>query len=237
MFVYLLHMIPYKHLFFDLDNTLIDFQANAREAFQEIFTQFGLDAKSFRLDKFLDAFSKHNEYYWMEYRSGRIKKDHLQSERFIMTFREMGIHDRQLANKVGNKYIEIAPQKTNLFDHVHDTLLYLKSKYNLYILTNGFAEIQLKKIAGCSLQKYFGRLFIAEMVGYQKPDKRFFEYAVKSIHAHKKECLMTGDDPDADIAGASNAGIDQVFFNPQGKTISFTATYEIACISELMKIL
>ncbi|MBN1158548.1 MAG: YjjG family noncanonical pyrimidine nucleotidase [Bacteroidales bacterium] len=230
-------MIPYKHLFFDLDNTLLDFRANALEAFQDIFSRLALPEDSFDPLKFLCIFEKHNDRFWVEYRKGHIKKDVLRSERFVHSFRDLGIHDTELAKTVSDLYMELVPQKTNLFKYVHETLEYLRHKYHLYILTNGFAEVQLKKINACGLQSYFRRLFIAEMVGYQKPDIRFFEYAVKSVHAHKTECLMTGDDAEADVEGARNAGIDQVYFNPYEKPVSFTPTYEISSIRDLAGIL
>lgn len=230
-------MIPYKHLFFDLDNTLVDFRANAREAFQDILSRPGFADQSIDLETFLNTYEKHNDYFWTEYRNGRIKKDTMRNERFKLTFQELGIHDREMAKAVNDLYMELVPKKTHLFEHVHETLEYLTHKYYLYIVTNGFAEVQLKKISNCDLQQYFRRLFIAEMVGYQKPDRRFFEYAVKSVHAHKKECLMIGDDPEADIEGAKNAGIDQVLFNPFGKSCNISPTYEIASIPDLKEIL
>ncbi|MBN2481468.1 MAG: YjjG family noncanonical pyrimidine nucleotidase [Bacteroidales bacterium] len=230
-------MIPYKHLFFDLDNTLLDFRANARDAFQDIFNRTGLADKTCDPEKFLSVFEKHNDRFWIAYRNGLIKKDVLRSERFVHVFRELGISDNELAKTVSDLYMELAPLKTNLFDHVHETLEYLKHKYHLYILTNGFAEVQLKKLRASRLQPYFRKLFIAEMVGYQKPDRRFFEYAVKSVHAHKKECLMTGNDLEADVEGARNAGIDQVYFNPYKKPVSFAPTFEINSIRDLIGIL
>jgi putative hydrolase of the HAD superfamily len=169
----------YKHLFFDLDNTLWDFKANARAAFIEIFEKMELSDRIPDINKFLEVYEKYNEHLWTEYRKGKVKKDHMRAERMVLTFREMGIDDQELTHKVGNLYVESAPKKTNLFPGVPETLRYLSNKYKLYILTNGFAEIQIQKINNCGLQEYFSKLFMAEMVGYQKPDRRFFEYAIK----------------------------------------------------------
>jgi putative hydrolase of the HAD superfamily len=227
----------YKHLFFDLDNTLWDFQANAREAFRTIFTDLGLFGRIPDFDRFMTVYEQCNDYLWTEYRRGKVKKDTLRSERMVMTFREMGIDDRELALKVGEIYVHTAPKMTNLFEGVQETLAALSEKYRLYLLTNGFTEIQVQKINNTGLKPYFSKLFMAEMVGFQKPDRRFFEYAVKSVHGHKSECLMIGDDPEADIRGASQSGIDQVFFNPAGKSCPVTPTYEIKEIRELLQIL
>jgi putative hydrolase of the HAD superfamily len=155
----------------------------------------------------------------------------------VMTFLEMGIDDRDLATQVGEIYVLTAPKMTNLFDGVTETLANLAGRYKLYLLTNGFLEIQVQKVGNSGLSPYFTKLFMAEMVGFQKPDRRFFEYAVKSVHAHKSESLMIGDDPEADIKGAKQFGIDQVFFNPEGRACPVKPTYEIKLIRELLEIL
>jgi putative hydrolase of the HAD superfamily len=227
----------YKHLFFDLDNTLWDFQANAREAFLEVFNILKILDRIRDFNLFLSIYEKNNEYLWTEYRNGKIKKEFMRNERIVLTFRELGIDEPEITNKVAQLYVETAPCKTNLFPLVHETLDYLNARYKLYILTNGFSEIQIRKINNCGLQRYFSKLFMAEMVGYQKPDKRFFEYAIKSVHAHKNECLMIGDDPEADIRGGRNAGIDQVFFNSCNKQSAIEPTWEIKEIKELRTIL
>lgn len=230
-------MKTYKHLFFDLDNTLWDFKANSREAFLGIFRMKGLLDRIPDFDRFLEAYEKHNEYLWLEYRKGKMKKDHMRTERMTLTFREMGITDPDLPRIIGDLYLQEAPKKANVFPGVHETLHYLSQRYKLYILTNGFAEVQVQKIDNSRLHPYFTKLFMAEMVGYQKPDRRFFEYAIKSVHAHKQECLMVGDDPEADIRGAYNAGIDQVYFNTGGKACSIQPTWEIKKIEQLRALL
>ena len=138
-------MKTYKHLFFDLDNTLWDFKANAREAFHEIFEKLKLFDRIPDFNHFLEIYEKNNEYLWTEYRKGKVKKDHMRIERMVLTFREMGIDDPELTCLVGDLYVQGAPQKTNLFPLVHETLQYLCGKYKLYILTNGFAEVQMLK--------------------------------------------------------------------------------------------
>jgi putative hydrolase of the HAD superfamily len=227
----------YRHVFFDLDNTLWDFKANAREAFYGIFDRLDLLGRIPDFNIFLDVYEKHNEHLWTEYRKGKVRKDQMRIQRMELAFKEIGLNDPDLPRLVGDLYVKEAPGKTNLFPGVHETLEYLSGKYKLYILTNGFAEIQVQKINNCQLKPYFTKLFMAEMVGYQKPDRRFFEYAIKSAHAHKNECLMIGDDPEADIRGAFNAGIDQVYFNTGDKPCAIQPTWEIRDISKLRKIL
>lgn len=227
----------YKHLFFDLDNTIWDFKANARDAFFDVFEQLGISDQIRELGNFIEVYERNNELLWAEYRKGKVKKDQMRIDRMVLTFKELGIEDPDLPHKVGTLYVQTSPKKTNLFPMVYETLDYLKEKYKLYILTNGFAEIQLQKISNCRLESYFKKIFMAEMVGYQKPDRRFFEYAIKSIHAHKNECLIIGDDPEADIRGGWNAGIDQVFFNTGKKTSVIQPTWEIDTFDRLMEFL
>jgi putative hydrolase of the HAD superfamily len=216
---------------------LWDFKANARDAFREIFQTLDLHGRITDFNIFLQVYERYNEELWTEYRQGKVRKDQMRTNRIVMTFRELGIHDADLARKVGDLYMQEAPKKTNVFPGVHETLSYLQGKYRLYILTNGFAEIQVQKIKSCHLESYFSKLFMAEMIGYQKPDRRFFEYAIKSVHAHKNECLMIGDDPEADIRGASNAGIDQVFLNPTGKPCAVAPTWVVNAISDIREII
>jgi putative hydrolase of the HAD superfamily len=227
----------YRHVFFDLDNTLWDFKANAREAFYRIFERLDLLDRIADFNNFLEVYEKYNEHLWTEYRKGKVRKEQMRLQRMVMAFKEIGLDDPDLPQRVGDLYVKEAPGKTNLFPGVHETLEYLSGKYRLYILTNGFAEIQLQKLNNCQLQSYFTKLFMAEMVGYQKPDRRFFEYAIKSAHAHKNECLMIGDDPEADIRGAFNVGIDQVYYNTGDKPCAIQPTWEIRDISKLREIL
>jgi putative hydrolase of the HAD superfamily len=134
----------YKHLFFDLDNTLWDFRANAREAFLCVFEKLDLFGRIPDFEAFIATYEKYNEHLWDEYRKGQMKKDHMRSERMLRTFSEMGINDPDLADKAGELYVREAPLKTHLFPMVRETLHYLSNKYSLYILTNGFAEIQIQ---------------------------------------------------------------------------------------------
>jgi putative hydrolase of the HAD superfamily len=227
----------YRHVFFDLDNTLWDFKANASEAFYGIFDRLDLLGRIPDFNKFLEVYEKHNEHLWTEYRKGKVRKDQMRIQRMVLAFKEIGLEDPDLPQLVGDLYVKEAPGKTNLFPGVRETLEYLSGKYRLYILTNGFAEIQIQKINNCKLQSYFTRLFMAEMVGYQKPDRRFYEYAIKSAHARKNECMMIGDDPEADIRGAFNVGIDQVYFNTGNKPCLIQPTWEIRDFSRLREFL
>jgi len=227
----------YRHIFFDLDNTLWDNRANMKETFSEIIQELNLTQILEYLDAFVTRFEENNDLYWIAYRKGQINKELLRQKRFSDTLEYFGIHNDSIVRQMADLYIQRVSRKSNLFPGVHETLTYLKEKYRLYIITNGFVEIQTNKIESSDLSEYFSRIFMAEATGFQKPDKRFFHYALSSVNAKKSESIMVGDDADADMQGAKDAGIDQVFFNPLGKIHNINTTYEIKAIEELRNIL
>jgi putative hydrolase of the HAD superfamily len=227
----------YKHIFFDLDNTLWDYRTNMRETFAEIVKELNLTRVGENFDVFVKLFDKNNDKYWTAYRQGLISKEYLRRMRFVDTLEAIGVHDHSIIPPMAELYHSRVSRKTNLFPGVRETLAYLKEKYKLYIITNGFVEIQTNKLESSELGHYFERVFMAEVTGFQKPDKRFFYHALSSVNAKKTESIMIGDDPEADITGARQAGIDQVFFNPDGNAHDLDATYEIRTIEELKDIL
>ena len=230
-------MKKYKHIYFDLDHTLWDYKANSHEAFRDIYDQYELYNEIDSLDTFINVFVKYNDLLWDQYRKGEVKKKFLMTERFVLTLGEFGIQNHGLAEKIGHDYITLSPYKTNLLPHTHEALTYLFEKYNLYILTNGFNEVQFIKLKESRLTPYFKNVITSENAGYQKPRKEIFEYALKTVNARKSESLMVGDDLKVDVVGARDFGIDQVFFNPDRKTHTEKVTFEISSLGELQNIL
>jgi len=234
----IIFMANYKHLFFDLDRTLWDFESNSIDTFRDIFAKHQLDKIFPDFDTFITVYKRNNEELWAKYRTGEIKKETLRTDRFLLTLKEFGVDDINLAQKIGDDYITISPTKSRVFPHTHDVLDYLKQKgYKMHIITNGFNEVQFIKLRNCDLEKYFDNVITSENAGYQKPRKEVFHYAVSSVNAKKDTCLMIGDDPDTDMLGAKNYGMDQVFFNTCKSNISFNPTYSIDCLSELRDLL
>jgi putative hydrolase of the HAD superfamily len=229
-------MKAYKHIFFDLDRTLWDFDANAREAFEDIRHKHGLDTY---IDNqtLIRTYKKYNEYLWDEYRYGRIDKDKLRIERFILTLKAIGIDDWNLALKISEDYLAIAPQKTNLLPGTLEALDYLNQRYHLHILTNGFEHTQQKKLNNSNIASYFSVVVTSESLPGKKPSPEFFHHALLQAGSEKAEAIMVGDDLDVDIVGARNAGIDQIYYNPSGTKHHENVTYEIIHLKELMTIL
>lgn len=224
----------YKHLFFDLDMTLWDFETNAHEAYRDIYTKFKLKSLGIAsIDSFLECYFVHNDKLWDLYRKGQIEKEVLRSLRFELTLRDFGIDDPGLAEAIGMEYITISPQKTNLFPHVHEVLQYLQGRYPLYIITNGFEEVQYTKLKNSRLDGYFRHVVTSEDAGCKKPDPGIFNYALEKAGAKAEDCLMIGDDPEVDILGAQSAGMDGIYFNPKKISSNGYVNYVIHDLIEL----
>ncbi|WP_372931744.1 YjjG family noncanonical pyrimidine nucleotidase, partial [Mariniphaga sediminis] len=213
-----IHRRKYTHLFFDLDNTLWNFEENSLGAMQLTFSQFCLESQGVDFLSFFNIYSKNNRLLWEEYRNGKVIKRDLMRLRFQQTleaFRIEGIDPLEM----NTFYLTEMPNQKCLVDGTPELLDYLKRKgYSMFVITNGFREVQHKKLKTSGLDKYFSRVFISEDVKSPKPNKEIFEYAVKSANARKVASLMIGDDLHADVAGALNFGMDAVWFNPENKT-------------------
>lgn len=231
-------MTKYNHLFFDLDRTLWDFERNAFEAYSEIYEKYDLRLRGVEnLDHFVKCYLRHNDELWALYRNGKIEKEYLRWRRFEVTLNEFGIDDQVLAQDIGNEYVKLSPQKKHLLPNALQTLDYLHNKYIMHIITNGFEEVQFVKLYNSNLHHYFQHVITSEAAGFKKPDPGIFHYALKKVGAAADECLMIGDDMETDILGASNVGIDAVFFTPAGVEDNNIALTQITDLIELTQIL
>ncbi|MCS6933981.1 MAG: YjjG family noncanonical pyrimidine nucleotidase [Chitinophagales bacterium] len=231
-------MKKYHHIFFDLDNTLWDFDTNSARALQMIFEGEQLHTKGIpSLDDFRRRYKAINDRYWVQYHHGLIPKEEVRIGRFEDTLKAFGIDDRKMAERMAERYVCISPQMTALFPGAAETLQYLSSKYSVHLITNGFADVQRVKIKNCGLAGYFGEIIISEEVGTQKPDPEIFRIALNRVAATPEICLMIGDNMHTDIAGAKAAGMDQALFNPLKKFHREKATYIIHCLEELREFL
>ena len=207
--------IKYKHIFFDLDHTIWDFDKNAEETLYELYgihnlKDIGLPSAAL----FIETYTRNNHQLWADYHTGKITKDELRDARFKKTFIELGVHPDAMPTGFENDYVQLCPTKTNLFPYAHETLKYLSSKYTLHLISNGFKESTQIKIDNTNISIYFQQIIISEVVGVNKPDKAIFEHALNVAGAKKEESLMVGDSLEADIYGALNFGINAIYFNP-----------------------
>lgn len=228
----------YKHIFFDLDNTLWDFERNSTETLNELYHKYRLDELGVASPElFIRTYQERNIMMWEQYRLGKIDKETLRNERFTLTFWDMGLDAELAPRALADDYLIISPKKNHLFPHAHEVLSYLQEKYTLHIITNGFEEAQYIKLDSADLSKYFAEIIISEHTGYKKPDVNIFHYAADKANAKKDECLMVGDGLEVDIIGARNAGWDAVYFNPDKIQHEEKVTYEIDSLDELKKFL
>lgn len=232
--------MTYKHIFFDLDHTLWDHNTNSRIALEEVYQVFDLrEIGIASTQDFYLTFTEINHQLWDKYEAGRISQSELRHQRFRLIFNELAVKDHDLCDSISESYMEISTKKSNLLPHAHETLQYLQPKYPMHIITNGFDEVQSVKMEAGKITHFFREIITSQNSGYKKPDSRIFEYALKKVGAFAGECLMIGDSFQSDIVGATRAGIDAVFFNPDQRVqeISIKPKYEIRDLSELKKIL
>jgi len=227
----------YKHIFFDLDRTLWDFEQNMRDALVDIYLNHKLDSAIPNPDSFIESFNRNNHYLWDKYLKGELTKEVLRYKRFEITLLEYGIESKPLAETIGDEYLTIMPLKTALIHGTRETLDYLADRYKLHVISNGFKEVQLPKLQRSNIDKYFEWVVTSEHSGFHKPDKRAFGYALSKANARKDESIMIGDDLEIDIIGAKKFGIDQIYFNPNKNPHQAKVTFEVRELTEIKKIL
>ena len=231
-------MSKYKHIFFDLDHTLWDFETNSKQALRQIFEEQKLNERGISsYEKFHSTYLPINDRYWARYHNQIVSKEKLRLGRFLDTLKEFGINDGGLAETMAQSYIDISPKMTALFADAVDVLKYLQKKYTLHLITNGFAEVQWIKIENSGLKPFFEHIIISEEVGTQKPAKEIFAIAMERAKTNSAESIMIGDNYNTDIVGARNAGMDQIFFNPKKNRKREQVTFEITMLIELKEIL
>lgn len=228
----------YKHIFFDLDRTLWDFDAAAEEAFERIYEQYDLKSQGIpNAHEFHEVYRPLNEHLWELYRADKITKDYLNRTRFVLPLEHYGIHDTDLADRLSKDYVYWSPRIVRLVPGTMELLDYLKPKYYLHLITNGFQEVQHTKLSGSGLRPYFETLTVSEEVGVKKPNPEIFHYALRKAHASVEESLMIGDEMAVDIDGARAAGMDTVLFNPRREKMEGKRTYEVHSLLEIINLL
>jgi putative hydrolase of the HAD superfamily len=231
--------MPYQHLFFDLDHTIWDFEMNSKETLFELHHKYNLTEKGITdFDAFFDQYSIHNHRLWDRYTKGFIKQEELRWKRIYLSLLEYKIADEALSRAMSFDYLDILPNKKNLFPYTMEILDYLKIKgYQMHLITNGFESVQFKKIENSNLAPYFKEIITSEASNSLKPNKEIFEYALQKANASLEESIMIGDNQSADIQGAINIGMDSVFVNHINAVPTVPATYTITHLKELENIL
>ena len=228
----------YTCVFFDLDHTLWDYETNSREALYDLYHERGLESRGvWSFERFFETFRVVNQELWDLYDAGLIDSQVIRRERFAKIFAAFSIRDALLSESISNAYLSTCPTKGNLMPHARDVLNYLKEKYVLTIITNGFEDIQALKISSSRITDYFDHIITSQKAGARKPARTIFDYALQLNAAACHEAIMIGDNVVADIGGAKGASIDAVFFNPENQVHDHSADYEISSLGELRNIL
>jgi putative hydrolase of the HAD superfamily len=223
-----------KHLFFDLDRTLWDFEKNSEIALFKLFHQLGLNEAIESFDLFHVKYKNNNAHLWKEYGAGRLSKENLRNDRFKITLEQFALNDPDLVNKISDGYVELSPQQTALFPNTHETLTYLKKEgYNMHIITNGFKEVQYIKLNKSGLDAYFDIIVCSEDVGQNKPSPAIFKHSLDSAKAKVADSVMIGDDYEVDVVGAQNYGMYGILFDPENSFHHYQDQHRIQSLQEL----
>ena len=228
----------YKHLFFDLDHTLWDFETNSKLTLHDLYFKHDLPSIGVPdFETFFKRYTFHNKRLWERYTMGYIKQEELKWKRMWLTLLDFKIANEPLSKQLAVEFLEHLPTKTALFPYTFEILDYLKDKgYQLHLITNGFEKVQHAKLERSGLKGYFQQIITSETSNNTKPNKDIFDYAFMKANADAEESIMIGDNLDADIQGGINAGMDTVFVNHIDEEAYIKPTYIVKDLKSLQEI-
>lgn len=219
----------YRNVFIDLDNTVWAFDQNSQDTFREMYEKYHFERFFDSFEQFFHIYSVKNEKLWEEYGKGTITKDELNAIRYAHPFRQVGAYDHELVETYKKDYMSRIAFKGNLMPHTREALDYLYSKYNLYILSNGFRELQTQKLRSAKVDHYFKKIILSEDIGVHKPNVQIYHFALSATQSELRQSIMIGDNWKTDIVGAQQTGMDCIYYNYLKDTTihSPKANYEI----------
>ena len=228
----------YKHIFFDLDHTLWDFDTNARTTLEHLHLELKLGERGIHdFELFYKNYLAHNERLWTKYRNGQIRQEELRIKRMWLALLDFRIADEELAKEMNDLFLQLLPTRTILFPNTIEVLQYLTEKgYGLHLITNGFEETQHSKLRHSGLEIFFNEVITSESSNSLKPQKEIFLFALEKTGAAVEESIMIGDSIDVDIAGAMSVGMDQVHINYNNAPQNLMPTYTATTLKELKNI-
>ena len=226
--------MKYDILLFDADNTVLDFDSSEEQALRKAFCEEGLEFSA----RALEVYRKNNISQWQLFERGKLTKSQVLIKRFELTFRDLNL-PQEKAKSTGDLYEEYLKEGFFIVPHVVEVLTELQDKCQLYVVSNGVAEIQNSRMKGSGLEKYFIDRFVSETVGYPKPQIEYFNYCFAHIaNFDRAKTLIIGDSLTSDIQGGVNAGIDTCWFNPKhlANSSALSPTYEIDDLRQLLRL-
>jgi putative hydrolase of the HAD superfamily len=208
---------PITDVFFDLDHTLWDFERNSALTYQMLFERFEVEVS---LERFLEHYVPLNLLFWKAFREGRISKEKLRYERLKTVFERMAfpVSDRQI-HQLSEAYIENLSTQTHLLPNCVEVLQYLSGRYKMHIITNGFEEVQARKLKNSGIEHYFVEVVNSDRAGVKKPDPRIFNMAIEAAGIRPESGIMIGDSFEADILGARSVGLRALHFNVHNEPV------------------
>lgn len=230
-------MRKYKHLFFDLDNTLFDFGASENIVLHDLYDLHLKNEKFSSFEEFLQIYESINNRLWADYREHKISKEAVKYGRFHETLLQKNIDDETLARNMGDSFVHKCTLTNILVEGAKEVIEKLYNKYELHIISNGFVEAQYRKLETTGLRPYFKSITLSEEIKIQKPNRQFFEHAFKTVNARKTESLIIGDSWEIDVEGAINFGVDAVFFSYYGEIPPKKGIKTIFKLNELLSFL
>ena len=221
-----------------MDHTLWDHKANADETLGDLFSQYSIgELHQVGVEDFQNAFHQINFELWHDYHLGKVDQHFIRNQRFAKVLELLGVMDFQNNLELSRDYLALCPRKSILMPYAMEALEYLKPRYQMSVITNGFAEIQDIKLSSSGLTGYFESVITSDQTGQLKPHPDIFEYALSKVGMSHEDCVMIGDNPDTDIEGAKEAGIDQIYYDPEDTLAAANPTYRIRSLLQLKELL
>lgn len=224
-----------RHIFFDLDHTLWDYDRSSKETLSEIYINLELEQEGLKEKRFINTFYEVNDKLWVKYNNGEIDRDYIKNERFAKIFESTGI-DSTKSKAASTYFMNHCSLKPYLMPDAMTALNYLSGRYELHIITNGFLDAQTRKLSSSGITKFFNVMVTSECANARKPNPEIFEYSLEEAFAEKGNSIMVGDNPRTDIHGAKEFGMKTILYDPSGKRKSL-ADYTIQSHMELLKLL
>jgi putative hydrolase of the HAD superfamily len=229
----------FRHIFFDLDHTLWDFEKSSHETLFDLFHAYQIgDGKSVTAHEFVHAFQEINTKLWNDYQRGVISKQVIRDNRFALIYQRLGLPVAEVPPRISHDYLHTCPTKPYLIDGCLELLGYLTAKgYRLHILTNGFSDVQLIKLKSAGIEHYFEHIITSESIGAMKPHPSIFQHALNTAGALLSESVMIGDSLETDIAGAMAVGMPCIYFNPNQTLHKYSILGEVNRLADLKSFL
>lgn len=225
-----------SHLLFDLDHTLWDCSANSVASLHKIFKDNNFASLFGSFEEFNNNFQRINDELWADLPNGQMTVSFVRRERFVRTLKLAGVDNDDLFDKIDHDYMVLMSHASKSMPHAKDVLSQLSQKYEIDIVTNGVADVQESKLRSCGLDSFVKRLFISDKVGAMKPQREYFDHVMKELGCGVEACLMIGDNPETDIKGAQDFGIQAIWYNSRQMDAQVDAI-EIKDLKELLHLL